>query len=127
MFSTHSMKYIWYSPQKSKYPLCICTHFTKILILHFLIFIFLFICCFFFHIIRSKINSCDFQQSSRRLSFQDLIDTYGETNGEVAYHCNERPSQTTANPVGGKACSSTKGGLLRYIVNTYSIHKVSNF
>ena len=21
MFSTHSMKYIWYSPQKSKYPL----------------------------------------------------------------------------------------------------------
>ena len=23
MFSTHSMKYIWYSPQKSKYPLCI--------------------------------------------------------------------------------------------------------
>ena len=21
-FSTHSMKYIWYSPQKSKYPLC---------------------------------------------------------------------------------------------------------
>ena len=24
IFSTHSMKYIWYSPQKSKYPLCIC-------------------------------------------------------------------------------------------------------
>ena len=23
MFSTHSMKYIWYSPQKSKYPLYI--------------------------------------------------------------------------------------------------------
>ena len=23
MFSTHSMKYIWYSPQKSKYPLII--------------------------------------------------------------------------------------------------------
>ena len=23
MFSTHSMKYIWCSPQKSKYPLCI--------------------------------------------------------------------------------------------------------
>ena len=22
IFSTHSMKYIWYSPQKSKYPLC---------------------------------------------------------------------------------------------------------
>ena len=28
------------------------------------------------------------------------------------------------NPVGGKGCSSTKGGLLRYIPNTYSIHKV---
>ena len=34
--------------------------------------------------------------------------------------------QATANPVGGKACSSTKGGLLRYIPNTYSIHKVSS-
>ena len=33
----------------------------------------------------------------------------------------------TANPVGGKACSSTKGGLLRYIVNSYSIHKISSF
>ena len=32
----------------------------------------------------------------------------------------------TANPVGGKACSSTKGGKLRYILNTYSIHKVSS-
>ena len=40
--------------------------------------------------------------------------------------CNERPSQATANPVGGKACSSTKGGLLCYILNTYSIHKVSS-
>ena len=40
--------------------------------------------------------------------------------------CNERPSQATANPVGGKACSSTKGGLLRYILNTNSIHKVSS-
>ena len=30
------------------------------------------------------------------------------------------------NPVGGKACSSTKGGLLRCILNTYSIHKVSS-
>ena len=40
--------------------------------------------------------------------------------------CNEQPSQATANPVGGKACSSTKGGLLRYILNTYSIHKVSS-
>ena len=35
-------------------------------------------------------------------------------------------SQATANPVDGKACSSTKGGLLRYIPNTYSIHKVSS-
>ena len=42
------------------------------------------------------------------------------------YNCNERPSQATANPVGGKACSSTKGGLLCYIPNTYSIHKVSS-
>ena len=40
--------------------------------------------------------------------------------------CNEQPSQATANPIGGKACSSTKGGLLRYILNTYSIHKVSS-
>ena len=39
--------------------------------------------------------------------------------------CNEQPSQATANPVGEKACSSTKGGLLR-IPNTYSIHKVSS-
>ena len=35
-------------------------------------------------------------------------------------------AQATANTVGGKACSSTKGGLLRYILNTYSIHKVSS-
>ena len=41
--------------------------------------------------------------------------------------CNERPSKATENPVGGKACSSTKGGLLRYIPNTYSNHKVSSF
>ena len=41
--------------------------------------------------------------------------------------CNERPSQATAKPVGGKACSSTKGVLLRYIPNTYSIHLVSSF
>ena len=40
--------------------------------------------------------------------------------------CNVQPSQATANPVDGKACSSTKGGLLRYIPNTYSIHKVSS-
>ena len=38
-----------------------------------------------------------------------------------------RPSQATANSVGGKACSSTKGGLLRYIPNTYYNHKVSSF
>ena len=40
----------------------------------------------------------------------------------AATKCNERPSRATANPVGGKACSSTMGGLLRYILNTYSIH-----
>ena len=40
--------------------------------------------------------------------------------------CNVQPSQATANPVDGKACSSAKGGLLRYIPNTYSIHKVSS-
>ena len=44
----------------------------------------------------------------------------------AATKCNEQPSQATANPVGGKACSSTKVGLLRYILNTYSIHKVSS-
>ena len=41
--------------------------------------------------------------------------------------CNVQPRQATANPIGGKACSSTKGGLLRYIPNTYSLHKVSSF
>ena len=35
-------------------------------------------------------------------------------------------AKATANPVGGKACSSTKGGLLRHIPNTYTIHKVSS-
>ena len=40
--------------------------------------------------------------------------------------CNERSSQATANPVGGEACSSTKDGLLCYILNTQSIHKVSS-
>ena len=44
----------------------------------------------------------------------------------AATKCNERPSRATANPVDGKACSSTKGGLLRYIPNTYYIHKVSS-
>ena len=45
----------------------------------------------------------------------------------AATKCNIQPNQATANPVGGKSCSSTEGGLLRYIVNTYSIHKVSSF
>ena len=44
----------------------------------------------------------------------------------AATKCNVQPSQATANSVGGKACSSTKGGLLHYIPNTYSIHKVSS-
>ena len=44
----------------------------------------------------------------------------------TATKCNVPPNQATANPAGGKACSSTKGGLLRYIPNTYSIHKVSS-
>ena len=40
----------------------------------------------------------------------------------AATKCNERPRQSHRNPVGGKACSSTKGGLLRYIyvAPTYS-------
>ena len=46
--------------------------------------------------------------------------------GQATYVCNVQPSRATANPVGGKACSSTKGGLLRYILNTYSILKVSS-
>ena len=45
---------------------------------------------------------------------------------ENRVYCNEQLSQATANPVSGKACSSTKGDLLRYILNTYSIHKVSS-
>ena len=44
----------------------------------------------------------------------------------AATKCNERPRQATENPIGGKACSSTKGGLLLYILNTYSIHNVSS-
>ena len=43
----------------------------------------------------------------------------------AATKCNVQPSHR--NPVGGKACSSTKGGLLRYIPNTYLIHKVSSW
>ena len=45
---------------------------------------------------------------------------------KYVFYCNEQPSQATANPVSGKACSSTKVDLLRYIPNTYSIHKVSS-
>ena len=44
----------------------------------------------------------------------------------AATKCNVPPIQATANPIGGKACSSTKGGLLRCIPNTYSIQKVSS-
>ena len=44
----------------------------------------------------------------------------------AATKCNERSSQATANHIGGKACSPTNGGLLRYIHNTFSIHKVSS-
>ena len=40
-----------------------------------------------------------------------------------ATKCNEQLSQATVNPVSGKACSSTKGGFMRYIPNTFSIHK----
>ena len=42
------------------------------------------------------------------------------------HHPTAATKRATANPVGGKACLSTKGGLLRYILNTYSIHKVSS-
>ena len=45
----------------------------------------------------------------------------------AATKCNEWPSRATANPVGGKACSSTKGCLLRFLLNTYSNYKVSSF
>ena len=44
----------------------------------------------------------------------------------AATKCNVQPSRATASPVGGKACSSHKGVLLRYIPNTYSIHTVSS-
>ena len=30
IFSTHSMTYIWYSPQKSKYPLYTCIIMTRV-------------------------------------------------------------------------------------------------
>ena len=41
-------------------------------------------------------------------------------------NCNVQPRHATESPFGGIASSSTKGGLLRYIPNTYSIHKVSS-
>ena len=44
----------------------------------------------------------------------------------AATKCNRTAEPSHRNAVGGKACSSTKGGLLRYILNTYSIHKVSS-
>ena len=44
----------------------------------------------------------------------------------AATKCNVQPCRATTNPVSGKACSSTKGGLLRYIPNTYSNHKLSS-
>ena len=44
----------------------------------------------------------------------------------AATKCNIQSNQATVNPIGGKACSTTKGGLLRYISNTYSLHKVSS-
>ena len=37
----------------------------------------------------------------------------------AATKCNEQPSKATANPVSGKACSSTKSGLLCYMCDTY--------
>ena len=45
----------------------------------------------------------------------------------TATKCNKQPSQATANPIGGKACSPIKGGLLCYVVNTYfTKFRVSN-
>ena len=38
----------------------------------------------------------------------------------AASKCNVRPSRATANLVGGKACSPTKGGVLRY--KYYTLH-----
>ena len=42
----------------------------------------------------------------------------------AATKCNEQPSQSHRNPVGGKACSPTKGGSPRHTPNTHSTHKV---
>ena len=39
-------------------------------------------------------------------------------SGSCHYPTAATKSRATASPVGGKACSSTKGGLLRYIPNT---------
>ena len=42
-------------------------------------------------------------------------------------NCNKQPSQATANPISGKACSSTKGGFTAQYSQLYSLHKVSSF
>ena len=39
----------------------------------------------------------------------------------AATKCNEQPSQATANPVRGKACSPIKGGLLRLLASQSSV------
>ena len=39
----------------------------------------------------------------------------------TATKCNIQPSKATANPVDGKACLSTKGGLLCYTPNTLDL------
>ena len=43
------------------------------------------------------------------------VHIYAETYKKKITECNGKPRQATANPVGVKACSSTKGCLLRYI------------
>ena len=45
----------------------------------------------------------------------------------LATKCNEQPSQATANPVDRKACSSTKGGLLRYTLITTTLTRFTKF
>ena len=61
--------------------------------------------------------------AAHRLFIIQLLKITYTCNIIMKNRCNARPSRATANPVGGKACSSTKGGLLRYIPNIYSIHK----
>ena len=94
---------------------------------HFYLFIFLYL-----GMTRSGIKSAIFRSRSESAIFRSRSGRSNHyangtvLNASLHYSCNEQPSQATANPVGGKACSSTKGGLLRYILNTYSIHKVSS-